>query len=631
MHRIQRRLLLLLLLLRQASGFYIPGWSIRSYADGDAIPLQTNKVSSDATSLPYAYSELPFVCDAPGRSSRRVALNLGEVLRGDRIATSGYEIEMGKDVACAHLCDAAVDAAGIARATQLIRNGYSAEWIVDNLPGATSFVTVDRTKKYYAAGFKLGGFENDVAKFHNHVSLVFRWRRLEADSDRKVIVAFEVYPKSIKTKAGACPTSLDNQPPLELPETSTVGVDGFTIPYTYSIFWKEDDTIEWSSRWDLYFVNNEDAHQIHWLAIVNSTVIVMVLSGVVFLILVRTLSRDIQSYNTPDGDDDKDTDADITGWKLVHGDVFRPPPAGGLFPPLIGAGVQLLVMMLALLILSAAGILNPSYRGGFLSFALFLFVFAGVFSGLHSTKIYKTFGGSQWVKNGLMTALLVPGSVFLTVFILNLFVWAEASSSALPFGTLVALLAMWLLISLPLVLLGSFIGFRRPAVEHPTKANQIPRQIPEQPRHLRFFPSLLITGVVPFAVIFIELLFVFRSVWAEKSGYYYVYGFLGLITLILLITTVEITLIHVYFMLCAENYHWWWRSFFVGGASAIYVFGYCVWYYLFKLQLHGWVSGLLFLGYSLLGCALYGVFLGTVGSLSAYVFVRKIYAAVKVD
>lgn len=35
--------------------------------------------------------------------------------------------------------------------------------IVDNLPGATSFVTVDKTKKYYAAGFKLGFYENDVS------------------------------------------------------------------------------------------------------------------------------------------------------------------------------------------------------------------------------------------------------------------------------------------------------------------------------------------------------------------------------------------------------------------------------------------------------------------------------------
>lgn len=34
--------------------------------------------------------------------------------------------------------------------------------IVDNLPGATAFVTMDKSKKYYAAGFKLGVFQNNV-------------------------------------------------------------------------------------------------------------------------------------------------------------------------------------------------------------------------------------------------------------------------------------------------------------------------------------------------------------------------------------------------------------------------------------------------------------------------------------
>lgn len=36
--------------------------------------------------------------------------------------------------------------------------------IVDNLPGATTFVTIDRTRKYYAAGFKLGIFQDEVRK-----------------------------------------------------------------------------------------------------------------------------------------------------------------------------------------------------------------------------------------------------------------------------------------------------------------------------------------------------------------------------------------------------------------------------------------------------------------------------------
>lgn len=111
---------------------------------------------------------------------------------------------------------------------------------------------------------------------------------------------------------------------------------------------------------------------------------------------------------------------------------------------------------------------------------------------------------------------------------------------------------MWLLISVPLVLLGTWIGFKRIPYEQPTKATQIPRQIPRQPWYLGLVPTILIGGAIPFAVIFIELLFVFKSIWQDKSGYYYMYGFLALIVVILLITIVEITIVVTYFQLCAE-------------------------------------------------------------------------------
>jgi transmembrane 9 superfamily protein 2/4 len=81
---------------------------------------------------------------------------LGEVLRGDRITVSDYELEMGKDDEAHYLCSQKVDRAGLKKAIEVVKHGYVAEWIVDNLPGATSFVTVDRSRKYYASGFKMG-------------------------------------------------------------------------------------------------------------------------------------------------------------------------------------------------------------------------------------------------------------------------------------------------------------------------------------------------------------------------------------------------------------------------------------------------------------------------------------------
>ena len=139
------------------------------------------------------------------------------------------------------------------------------------------------------------------------------------------------------------------------------------------------------------------------------------------------------------------------------------------------------------------------------------------------------------------------------MFILNLFVWAQASSTALPFGTLIGLLALWLFIQLPLVYVGNWYGFHRSQpYEQPTKTNSIPRQIPQQSWYTKSMYSVLLAGLVPFAVIFIELLFVFRSMWQDKSGYYYVFGFLSVVSLVCIVTVVEVTIVATYIQLCAE-------------------------------------------------------------------------------
>ena len=429
--------------------------------------------------MQYAYYDLPFVCPPSGQkhaghpSGRSVSLNLGEVLRGDRIMTSDYDLAMGQDQECQFLCSHVTDRKGVKRAQQLIEDGYVAEWIVDNLPGATSFVTVDKSHKYYAAGFKMGykDFSPITGKpryfINNHVTLVIRWRKApgRAGNDGgKVIVGFEVYTKSVEAghRDGAgCPqdiqgdtegleifiaqnaTNLASKYPHSsyIPEEDDVD-DGatLTIPYSYSVYFREDDRIDWSRRWDMYFNNQKESTSIHWLAIGNSLVICGLLTAVVVMILNRTFSTDGKGHPKEEegkimlkqkprngnrsprfrekgaglleqkSDADRDADLssdeefveDITGWKLLHGDVFRAPPYAGFLAPLIGSGMQLVFMATGLLVLSCLGILNPSFRGGFVSVGMGLFVFAGIFSGYFSGRVYKTFGGMNWRKNTLM-------------------------------------------------------------------------------------------------------------------------------------------------------------------------------------------------------------------------------------
>jgi transmembrane 9 superfamily protein 2/4 len=67
--------------------------------------------------------------------------------------------------------------------------------------------------------------------------------------------------------------------------------------------------------------------------------------------------------------------------------------------------------------------------------------------------------------------------------------------------------------------------------------------------------------------------------------FYYLFGFLALVFVILLVTCAEITIVLCYFQLCSEDYHWWWRSYFTSGSSALYLFAYSVFYFYSKLDI----------------------------------------------
>lgn len=59
------------------------------------------------------------------------------------------------------------------------------------------------------------------------------------------------------------------------------------------------------------------------------------------MVLLRTIHRDISRYNAVDIDEDVQEDF---GWKLVHGEVFRPPKKRQFLSAAVGSGMQLVAM-----------------------------------------------------------------------------------------------------------------------------------------------------------------------------------------------------------------------------------------------------------------------------------------------
>jgi transmembrane 9 superfamily protein 2/4 len=88
--------------------------------------------------------------------------------------------------------------------------------------------------------------------------------------------------------------------------------------------------------------------------------------------------RDIAKYNALEAQEEA---AEETGWKLVHGDVFRPPENASLLSTYVGVGVQIFGMLLVTTFFALLGFLSPSNRGGLMTAMVLMFVCMGIVAG----------------------------------------------------------------------------------------------------------------------------------------------------------------------------------------------------------------------------------------------------------
>lgn len=630
-------LLSLALLAGPACAFYLPGVAPQDYEQETLITLKVNKLSSTKTQLPYEFYSLPYCRPEKIISS---AENLGEVLRGDRIVNSLYQIAMRTDEQCKYVCRIESLSAAQAKAFRTrVEEEYRVNMILDNLPVAMvrwrseNGNDIKTYERGFPVGFKSAVQDDGEMKYflHNHLRFTILFH-LDPETDLSRIVGFEVEPFSVRHSYEG--TLNEDRPVLDTCQPNRMTfvkhenepqmiAEGQEVIFTYDVIFQKSP-IRWASRWDTYLMMHDEP--IHWFSIVNSLMIVLFLTGMVAMIMLRTLHRDISKYNQLETVEEAQEE---TGWKLVHGDVFRPPAHASLLATHVGTGVQILGMALVTMIFAVLGFLSPANRGGLMTAMLLLFVFMGIFGGYVMARLYKQLKGDEWRRTTLRTALMFPGVAFVVFFALNLLVWGQKSSGAVPFGTLFALCFLWFGISVPLIFIGSYFAYKKPPTDDPVRTNKIPRQVPEQPWYMNPFFSCMVGGILPFGAVFIELFFILTSIWLHT--FYYIFGFLGLVFLILMITCAEITIVLCYFQLCAEDYRWWWRAYFTSGSSAVYLLAYSAFYFYTKLDITKTVPMLMYFGYMLV--ISYGFFCatGTIGFLACYFFVRTIYAAVKID
>mmetsp|Transcript_1335 Transcript_1335/g.3985 ORF Transcript_1335/g.3985 Transcript_1335/m.3985 type:complete len:711 (+) Transcript_1335:270-2402(+) len=451
------------------------------------------------------------------------------------------------------------------------------------------------------------------------------------DTPMYMIVGFEVVPCSIYRKPGDrledifCPMSPED---ADAPKPMQV-TKGAKITYTYDVFW-EESTIAWSSRWDAYL--KMPGGRVHWFSILNSLLVVVVMSCIVAMIMMRTIRKDLAQYEALLVDPSGQPEQEESGWKMVAGDVFRAPKDPLLLCVEVGSGVQILCSAFITLLFATLGFLSPASRGALLTALLVMYMLLAVAAGYAAVYLWGMVNRSYegWYHVCWRVSCYFPGITLAVLTVLNLAIWHTGSSGAIPLGAFFSLVSLWFIVSTPLCYSGGMLAAKQEIKNYPTRTNQIPRHLP--PPHWASHPVVLFmaAGLLPFGTIFVELYFAMTSIW--QGYYYFIFGFAFLVGLLTMVITIEVSIVCTYVQLCAEDYLWWWRSFVRGGSVAVYVFLYALGFLFNTLHLlSGTLSVVLYLAYTALMA--WGIYLamGTVGFLCSFWFTYAIFDGVKAD
>jgi hypothetical protein len=229
------------------------------------VKLFVSKLTSTKTQIPYEYYSLPYC--KPKKAALQTE-NLGEVLSGDRIENSIYQLEVKSAKQCVVACVKKLTKTERTTFVNAIKDNYRVHWMLDNLPvGSFGRLSPSRDSSYFSRGFPVGftvGMGRAAKHYlYNHVKIRVLYHDdvdsfSESGEATTKIVGFSVTPASVKHSVGE--NMMEKLSPTACTATNDAG--GWTsvsrendkpIIFTYDVEWFPS-SIEWPERWYVYIL-----------------------------------------------------------------------------------------------------------------------------------------------------------------------------------------------------------------------------------------------------------------------------------------------------------------------------------------------------------------------------------------
>jgi transmembrane 9 superfamily protein 3 len=561
-----------------------------TYEKGEDLILWFNKVvPHNNPQEAYAFDKFP-LCRGT-RPEHAYDLTLGEALEGQELVDSRMPIKFLESSRSTAYCTQELNHEQVIVLSDAVKRSFWVQMYLDDLPIWANLGQYDEEK-------------GDVLLFTQHDFVI--------SYNGPQVIRVDYQGTGLVRIYDGTRDALDNR----------------SLHMTYSVSWTATE-VEFEERFASYLDPGFFENNIHWFSIFNSFVMVLLMCGLVMLILTRTLRKDYARFDRLEEIDALDSGlSESAGWKQISGDVFRPPDYLVLFSSGIGAGCQLAALGVGVLLTCVASPLY-SYRGKLTYVVIIMYCFTSSVNGAVSANYYSSHKGKRWIRTMILSALLVPVPLATIGFLLNTIAVIYSSSAAIPFTSMLQILALFCFLCLPIHAAGTIIGrnfMSKPGF--PTKVSPVSQPIRKEKSWYNdpLFLSA-IGGLMPFGSISVELYFIFTSFWNYK--FYYVYGLGALAFLLLAGTLVCVAIVASYFLLNAEDYRWAWVSYASAASTAVYMFLYAGYFYLCKTKMQGFFQFFFYFGY--MGMACWAMFLlcGTIGYIGASIFVRLIYSHIK--
>ena len=91
---------------------------------------------------------------------------------------------------------------------------------------------------------------------------------------------------------------------------------------------------------------------------------------------------------------------------------------------------------------------------------------------------------------------------------------------------------------------------------------------------------MLVAGFLPFSAIYIELHYIFASIYGHHT--FTLYGILLIAFCMLILVCACVTIGFTYFQLSYEDYRWWWHSLLSGASTGLFMYAYAAFFFQFR-------------------------------------------------